>query len=163
MNRIEVKSERRRSSVSKVNQSQRVRPTVMALEARTLLSTFTVNSTADDGSAGTRWVIGQANAGNGADTIGFSNLFNTPHSITLKGGTLLLTDTATTTINGPGANLLTVSGGGKSRVFDIDGASAALSGLTITGGSAESGGGLRNVGGTMALTNCTVSGNAATD
>ena len=70
----------------------------------------------------------------------------------------MLTDTATTTINGPGANLLTVSGGGKSRVFDIDGASAVLSGLTITGGSAESGGGLFNTG-WAALTDVIIRGN----
>ena len=163
MNRIEVKSERRRSSVSKVNRSQRVRPTVMALEARTLLSTLTVNSTADDGSAGTlRWAIGQANASNVADTIVFSSLFNTPQTITLTGGSLLLTETATTTITGPGANLLSVNGDGKSRVFDIDGASAAISALTITGGSADEGGGLRNEGGTLSLTDATVSGNSAT-
>ncbi len=164
MNRIELKSDRGRGCVTRCSRNRRLRPTLMTLEGRTLLSTFTVNSTADDGSAGTlRWAIGQANASNQADTIDFSSLFDTPQTITLSGGSLLLTDTATTTITGPGANLLSVSGGGKSRVFDIDGASAALSGLTITGGSAESGGGLVNAGGTMAVTNCTVSGNAATD
>ena len=81
---------------------RRLRPTVLALEGRTLLSTFTVNSTADNGSTGTlRWAIGQANSDNQADTIVFSSLFNTPQTITLTGGPLELTDPATTTITGP--------------------------------------------------------------
>src|SRR5262249_5605690 len=104
--------------------------------------------------------IGQANASSVADTIAFSSLFNTPQSITLAGSQLQLTDHAATTITGPGANLLTISGGGKSRVFEVYG-SASISGLTITGGSADYGGGLRNEGGALALTNCTISGNHA--
>jgi hypothetical protein len=66
-----------------------------------------------------------------------------------------------------GASLLvttfvTVSGGGLSRVFQVDGlVTASISGLPVSGGSAGSGGGLYNQG-TLALTNCTVSGNSAT-
>jgi hypothetical protein len=135
----------------------------MVLEGRALPSTFTVESTADGGSAGTlRWAIDQANAGGEADTIVFSNLFNTPQTITLTKGPLILTDTATTTITGPGANALTVNGGGSSGVFEIRGGSAALSGLTISGGTALVGGGLYNRGGTATLTNCYVTDNAAT-
>jgi predicted outer membrane repeat protein len=136
----------------------------MALEGRALLSTFTVNSTADDGSAGTlRWAVAQANANNQADTIDFSSLFNTPQTISLTTGQLALTDKATTTITGPGANLLTISGNHASQVFDIeDGGSAALSGLTISGGKAAPyGGGVRNGGSTLSLTDCTITGNAA--
>jgi CSLREA domain-containing protein len=135
----------------------------MALEGRALLSTISVNSTADDGSAGTlRWAIGQANADNQADTIVFSSLFNSPRTIALTSGQLTLTDKQTMTITGPGSDLLTISGSPHSRVFQVDsGAAAALSGLTITGGSADRGGGLLNSGGTLALTNCTVTGNSA--
>jgi hypothetical protein len=164
MDRIEVKSAYRRGRVTRVSRNRRLRPTVMALEGRALLSTFTVSSTADDGSAGTlRWAIGQANGNQGADTIVFSSLFNTPQTITLTGGPLGLTDTATTTITGHGANLLTVNGNKASRVFDVaSGSAAVLSGLTIAGGSADNGGGLLNSGGTLTLTNATVSGNSAT-
>ena len=57
---------------------------------------------------------------------------------------------------------MTISGGGTSRVFQVDsGVTASLSGLTITGGSTSGyGGGLYNEG-TAKLTDCTVSGNSA--
>ena len=103
-----------------------------------MLSTFTVDSTADDGGTGTlRWALGQADASNQADTIAFSSLFNSPQTITLTGGTLMLTDTATATITGPGASLLTISGNKASGVFAIEGGSAAISGMTVTGGQAD--------------------------
>ena len=108
-----------------------------------------------------RWAISQANANNQADTIAFSSLFNTPQTIKLTGGysPLTLDDSATTTISGPGADLLSISGGGATKVFDISG-SADLSGLTITGGYGVLGGGLSSAGAT-ALSNCTISGNSA--
>ena len=50
-------------SRSRRGDRHRLRPELLALEDRRLLSTFTVNSTADDGSSGTlRWAIGQANS-----------------------------------------------------------------------------------------------------
>ena len=142
----------------------RLRPALMTLEDRRLLSTFTVNSTLDNGSVGTlRWAIGQANSSGGAETIAFDKkVFKTPQTITLTGTQLELTDTTgTETITGPKAGV-TVSGGGLSRVFQVDGGvTASISGLTITGGNAGNGGGLYNDGGTATLTNCTVSGNSA--
>ena len=158
---IDVRSQTRRWQTTQASK-RRLRPTVLALEGRTLLSNFMVNSTADDGSAGTlRWAISQANANNQADTIAFSSLFNTPQTIKLTGGysPLTLNDSATTTISGPGADLLSISGGGATKVFDISG-SADLSGLTITGGYGVLGGGLSSAGAT-ALSNCTISGNSA--
>ena len=66
-------------------QRRRMRPTLLALEDRRLLSTFTVTSTLDDGSVGTlRWAVGQANSTGGAETIAFdSTVFKTPQTITL--------------------------------------------------------------------------------
>jgi hypothetical protein len=141
-----------------------MRPSVTALEGRALLAQITVNSLLDDGSAGTlRWAVGQANASKEADTIVFSpSTFDAPRTITLTGGALSLTGSYATTITGPGANLLTVRGGGQGGVFIVDGATAAISGLTVTGGTAAVGGGVRNDGGTLTLSNVAVLGNAAT-
>jgi hypothetical protein len=142
-----------------------------ALEDRCVPATITVSTTADSGAGSLRAAITQANASVGvADTIVFSSLFNTPQTITLTSGQLTITDTATTTITGPGANLLSVSGNNVSRVVAINaGASAAFTGLKITGGFSTTslklltgfsvGGGLANYG-AVTLSNCTVSGNA---
>ncbi len=169
----------------------RLRPGLMELEARRLLATFTVTSTADDGSAGTlRSVIAEATATLGANTIVFdATVFSTPRTIALGGSQLELSNTGgLQTITGPAAGV-TVNAGGQSRVFQVNkGVTASISGLTITGGSTTSGGGgLLNDGtvyltdcavssnkdqysggglwngGTATLTNCTISGNSAAD
>ncbi|QDV37671.1 choice-of-anchor Q domain-containing protein [Tautonia plasticadhaerens] len=139
-----------------------LRPTLLALEDRRLLSTFSVTSTFDDGSDDTlRWAVAQANSNAGADTIAFDGAaFGSPLTITLGGTQLELSDTTgPTTIAGSQAGV-TVSGGGASRVFQNDeGASASLTDLTISGGQADAdGGGILNRG-TTELIRCTVSGN----
>jgi hypothetical protein len=162
--RIVAGSQSRRHRPEAVRGRLKLRPRMMELEGRTLLSTFTVNSTADDGSAGTlRWAIAKANASRHADTIVFGSLFNTPQTITLTRGQLTFSDRATTRINGPGENLLTINGNNASRVFNIKpGSAASLSGLTITGGSVNgNGGGVKNDGGRLALHDVIVSGNSA--
>jgi hypothetical protein len=124
-----------------------------------------VTSLLDDGSVGTlRWAVGQANLAVGTATITFAPaVFNTPQTITLTGAPLELSNrNATDTISGPAVGV-TVSGGGLSRVFQVDsGVTASVSGMTITGGNAPyaNGGGLANFG-TLTLTNCTISGNSA--
>ena len=162
MNRIELTSERGRGRGTVAARTRRLRPSIMALEGRTLLSTFTVTSTDDSAPAGNptpgtlRWAVQQADMNDQADTIVFSSLFNTPQTIALDGGTLQLTDTAKTTFTGPGANLLTVdaSSGTDGPVFEVTkGAVAALSGLTITGGYAnDAGGGVFNDDGQLTMT-----------
>lgn len=143
-----------------------MRPVVLELEGRRLLSAFDVTSTADDGGTGTlRWAVGQANAATSASTIDFT-LASTPAVITLTSGQLTLTNTAyPTTIDGPGASLLSVSGNNASRVFQVDkGVTASISGLTITGGLVKNfhpGAGLYNDGGSVSLTGCTISDNKA--
>ncbi len=144
-----------------------MRPTLMALEDRRLLSMIVVNNATDTpvmGEIDLRQAIGMANTDGGGDTITFDpTVFSSPKTITLGGTQLELKGTTgTTTITGP-AGGVTVSGGGASRVFQVDKlVSASISGLTITGGEAGYGygGGLYNLGPTS-LTNCTVSGNSA--
>ena len=86
-------------------------------------------------------------------------------TIVLTQGELDLTDTTgTTTINGLGPSQLTISGNNASRVFDVsNGASADISGLTITKGYVAGegrGGGICN-GGTLTISDSTISGNSA--
>jgi hypothetical protein len=166
MGRIEVKPARNGHGARRQYRDRRLRPTVMGLESRALLSTLTVSNTNDSGSGSLPAAVAQANANVGGDTIVFSSLFDTPQTIKLS-SPLTLTDSATTTITGPGANLLTINGNNSGRVFDIAGGSATIYGLTISGGggngSADYGGGLLNTGGILSLSNCTVSGNTASN
>jgi hypothetical protein len=172
MSRIEMKSERRRGRVADARRGRlRLRPTVMALEGRELLSTIVVNNPTDTPVANQtdlRQAIAQANSDGGGDTIVFSSLFDTLRTITLTGGQLELSGTtAPTTITGPGAELLSVSGNNASRVFQVDAhVTASISGLMITGGNADTdtddGGGVQVMAdGSLTMTDCTVSGNAA--
>jgi hypothetical protein len=116
-----------------------------------------------DGLTSLREAIAYANSHPGPDTITFDRAAfgSRPRTITLIGGPLVLTDPATTTIVGPGARRLTIRGDGKSRIFDIRGGSLALVGVTITGGRADRGGGIRNDGGTLALDRVSIRGNRA--
>jgi CSLREA domain-containing protein len=140
---------------------------------------FTVNSTGDgsdsnpsdgvcDDGAGNctlRAAIQQANATPGADTINFS----VTGTINLTGALPVLSTDMT--INGPGANLLTVrrDTGGDYRIFTVpSGATVNISGLTVANGrtpdgqgafsDAGNGGGIFNAG-TLSITGASVSGN----
>ncbi|BAQ65372.1 choice-of-anchor Q domain-containing protein [Geminocystis sp. NIES-3709] len=100
---------------------------------------ITVTSLADSGAGSLRNAIASANAG---DTIVFQN--GLTGTITLTSGALVVNKSLT--IQGLGANLLTISGNNNDRVFVFQGPAGAntynLSGLTITGGSAGIGGGI---------------------
>src|SRR5262249_19808138 len=93
-------------------------------------------------------------------------------TIKLTSGELLITDSVT--INGPGANKLSVSGNNASRIFDITtGLDVAINGLTIThgfalgplfpvpGGMAVFGGGILNQGSNLTLSVDVLSQNVA--
>ncbi|MBX7104133.1 MAG: hypothetical protein K1X57_08625 [Gemmataceae bacterium] len=134
------------------------------LEARDVPAVLTVNSLDDNmvgsGSTGSlRYCIDQANLP-GDDTINLS----VSGTITLTSGKLFLSDIiGKTTINGPGAGLLTIDGNNASRVFWINGGVAVdIFGLTITNGNAgtETGGGIFSFG-SLSVNNVVISGNAA--
>jgi predicted outer membrane repeat protein len=89
-----------------------------------------------------------------------------PQTITLALGPLTITRGVA--ITGPGASNLAVDGNGLDRVFVVGQIftqdlrlNVSISGLTVTGGSAAFGGGLANFG-TLTLTDCVLSNNAAT-
>jgi hypothetical protein len=131
------------------------RPRLEMLEDRTLLSVFTVNHLADDlvgsGLNGSlRYCI--TSAANG-DSI----TFGVTGTIQLTGELPLLTHSLS--IEGPGADLLTVRGNidGYYAVFTTDcDTTVSISGLTISNGGDN---GILNDG-TLTLNDCTVSGNA---
>src|SRR5689334_15685786 len=118
----------------------RFRPEIDTMEDRTLLSTLTVLNANDAGPGSLRQAI--VDAGDG-DTINFdASLADTTISL---GDPLVIDESLE--IQGLGRDALTLSGGGDGRVLEIaDGASVVVSRLTITGGVADVGGGILNVG-----------------
>ena len=106
-------------------------------------ATFTVSNLNDSGAGSLRQAVLDAEAAAGPDTVVFqSGLSGT---ITLTSGEIDITEELT--IQGPGANVIAVSGNNSSRIFYASMASGdtaeealVISGLTLTGGN-ESGGG----------------------
>jgi hypothetical protein len=150
-----------------------VRPRLEVLEERRVLSTLTVTSSLDGPFVSNlRSEIAAAQPG---DTIVFDPRLNY-QTLTLGYGQLEINKNLT--IQGPGAGLLAIDGGGA-RVFQVDaGASVSISGLTIEGGTGQKyatalggvtsdgtpdlydgyGGGILNLG-TLTLSGCTVTNN----
>ena len=127
------------------------------------IPTWTVNSLGDSGTGSgplgdLRYVITQVDQTPGDNTINFG----VTGTITLNSALPDLSNTTgVTDIEGPGANLLTVSGNNAVRVFTVDtGVTATLTGLTISGGSTGGfGGGIFNAG-TLTVTDCTIADNS---
>lgn len=121
-----------------------------------LAATFTVTNPNDSGPGSLRDAISAAASG---DKINFAPSLN-GQTITLTSGELLINKNLT--IQGPGANQLTVSGNHASRVFHTQ-TDTTLSGLTIANGSAaDFGGGIGQDAGTLTVAKCVVVGNEAT-
>ena len=131
------------------------------MEGRTLLSIL-VSNAGDSGPGSLRAAIEQANAT--PDTITFAP--SVTGMITLS--TALPDLAANIVVAGPGPSLLTVArsaapGTPEFGIFNVTlGAEVMISGLTITGGQADRGGGILNSG-TLTVTNSTLSANSAID
>jgi hypothetical protein len=164
--------DRRRGESRRAEDRRRrlLRPALLELEGRKLLSTIVVNNPTDTpvtGEIDLRQAIEMANTDGGDETITFDRtIFRTAQTIELTSGQLELSNTsAPITIDGPGVGALTIDAGGKSRVFAIDpGVTASISGMTVTGGASGgayvSGGDLYNQG-TVTLSGATVRGGSA--
>ena len=117
--------------------------------------------TAAPGDCSLRGAIGKANAVFFDDTINFdASLLDT--TIVLN-GEIGISGNGSLSINGLGANHLTISGNGASRVFTVSslaGSTTSISDLKMVNGYSSYGGALYNAG-TLTLTNVTVSGSYA--
>ncbi len=130
---------------------------IIAANAQAATRTVTkIQDTSDgvcDADCSLREAIDAANPG---DRIIFSSLFNTPQTISLSpvlpynGG---LTISMNLTINGPGADLLTVFGI-NNEVFEISSGIVIISGMTITGNGDD---GILNYG-TTTVSECILTG-----
>jgi len=124
-------------------------------------ATITVANTNDSGAGSLRQALTDAAPG---DTINFdATVFSSPQTITLTSGQLVIDKDLT--IQGPGASLLSISGNSYGySVFSINsGVTATLDGISIKegrGGFIGGGGGINN-GGTLTVTNSTISNNGA--
>jgi hypothetical protein len=128
----------------------------------TVSSGLLVTNTLDSGSGSLRWAVNLADTSTIPLTITFSTLFTTAQTITLTSGELLLTDSYQTTVEGPGSGLVTISGNNASQVFLVaSGASATISGATISKGVASTSGGGVECLGTLTITNCVLTSNSA--
>jgi uncharacterized repeat protein (TIGR01451 family) len=106
-----------------------------------------------------RAAIEEANALTSCGTIDI-NFSISSTTITLTAGQLNVDHNVN--INGPVPNSVVVSGNNTSRVFQVNsGRTVSIFGLTISGGATNDAGGIFNSGGTLTLTNSTVSGNGA--
>ena len=120
-----------------------------------------VNNNADSGAGSLRSILASACGGS---TITFAS--SVRGAIDLTSGELPINKNLT--INGPGANLLSVrrsaaAGTASFRIFNISGTPrVSISGLAIANGSGagQLGGGIYNPG-TLTIANCTVTGNFA--
>ena len=103
---------------------------ILVASITSFAANFTVTNTNDGGAGSLRQAILDANAAGTNDVIGFdSGVFGSPKTITLTTGELVINSNGNLTINGPGANLLSISGNDASRVFNV---SATTSTLTAT-------------------------------
>jgi predicted outer membrane repeat protein len=128
------------------------------LEGRTLLSNFSVTNLNDAGDGSLRQAIIDSNNTTGPNEINFATGLS--GTITLTSGELLIAN-HDVKIVGPGQNSLSVSGNGNSRVFETaTGVIVTLSGMTVTGGMADVGGGIFTAG-ALIIIDCTINGNFA--
>jgi hypothetical protein len=131
---------------------------------------FTVNQSGDagdltcDATCTLRDAVDDANAAVSDDTISFDAGVT---NIVLVNSEIVISNNGALTINGPGANVLTIDGGaGTNRIFFSNGATVTISGVTLTGGNGTginsgAGGAIRADGGTLVLNGVHVTANSS--
>jgi CSLREA domain-containing protein len=147
------------ASPAKFSLSNTVGPT-------SLVVTTLLDANVPSGKLSLREAIAIADAFSSRQTITFDpSILTEPTGNVIDLQSALPDLTANVTIQGPGANVLTVQRDAKDAAFSVftvdKGATATISGLTISGGSATQGGGIDNLG-SLTVSDSTLSGNTAT-
>jgi len=121
---------------------------------------FVVSNTEDSGSGSLRAAIEAAGTDPGEDTIEIDGT----GTIELESALPVITEDLA--IAGPGAGSLTIEPAAATgfRIFSFsDGVTGSLRGLTISGGTSQQGGGIRNGSGALTLERVAIVGNEARD
>ena len=150
---------------------------VFCLTNTVFSATFTVNKTTDsndgtcDADCSLREAVTAANNAAGDDIVDFNlGAFGPTPTITLTLGEIIFSANGTLTINGPGANLLTIDGNLTSRIIKtVAGVVAEINDLKLTRGNGvgsvanNTGGAIYNDLGTLTLNNVIVSESTSTN
>ena len=137
------------------------------LEDRRVLATYMVTSLADSGAGSLRGALQSANATGASDAIVFDEGLTGTINLGVANGALQITSPVS--IQGPGSGIMTVDANATSsdkfRVFEISDAAndVSITGLTLTGGMVDDGGGgiLFRSADTLTLVDTVVTGNQA--
>jgi hypothetical protein len=141
---------------------------LQALEERQLLSNFTVSNTNDSGTGSLRQAIDQADAAGGTNTINFNTNpahgtnFNTPQTISITSGNLIIQNNNLTIIGPAGALTLSGANNNGNRILTVQSGTATISQMTFSGAysASDSGGAIYNRG-ILTLSYCTFSNDTA--
>lgn len=134
-------------------------------------ATFTVTNATDSNTGvcsttcSLREAVSAANSASSDDVIEFdASFFFTPRTIFLTGTELQVENRGALVINGPGSNLLTISGNNTSRILHaIEFVSLTINGVRLTGGRTQFGGAVYAMNFTnLSINNAIITGNTAT-
>lgn len=140
-------------------------------------ATFTVTKTSDsnDGMCNAdcslREAVAAANGAAGDDIVNFdATVFGSAQTVNVTLGEIIFAANGTLTINGTGANLLTIDGNLTNRIFrTAAGVVATINDMTLTRGNGvgalntNSGGAIYNDAGTLTLNNLIITGNTVSN
>ncbi len=145
---------------------------LFALSQVVFSATYNVNKTTDsndgvcDADCSLREAITLANGTPDNDIITFNLSMLGSSTINVTLGEIVVTGNGTLTIDGPGANALTIDGNMSGRILSLNLATVTINGLTFTGGTGVGtlntgrGGAIYNAGSTTIINDSIITGNS---